>query len=118
LAVAIGGAGIGGLSAAAALANKGIDAVVFEQATEPRALGAGLHLWSNAVRALREMDPGGLPSAPPAGRSAPRHSPSRSRVLEGLLEAVSRDALRLDRRLTGFHEDEQGVELQIRERCE
>jgi choline dehydrogenase-like flavoprotein len=56
--VAIVGAGIGGLTAAIALRRAGVDVTVYEQATEPQELGAGLHLWSNAVLALREIELG------------------------------------------------------------
>jgi 2-polyprenyl-6-methoxyphenol hydroxylase-like FAD-dependent oxidoreductase len=46
------GGGIGGLVTALALRRAGIDAVVFEQAPVLRENGAGLTLWSNAMRAL------------------------------------------------------------------
>ena len=49
------GAGIGGLSAAIALRRVGIDAVVFEQADVVREIGAGLTVWSNAIKALRKL---------------------------------------------------------------
>lgn len=46
------GGGIGGLAAAIGLKKIGYDVQVYEQAPEPREVGAGLTLWSNAVRAL------------------------------------------------------------------
>jgi 2-polyprenyl-6-methoxyphenol hydroxylase-like FAD-dependent oxidoreductase len=49
------GAGIGGLSAAIALHKVGISATVLEQAPQIQEVGAGLSLWSNAVKALRQM---------------------------------------------------------------
>lgn len=49
------GGGIGGLAAAVALRKVGIDATVFERAPEIREVGAGLSLWSNAVKALRRL---------------------------------------------------------------
>lgn len=53
-AVIVGG-GIGGLAAALALQQRGIEAVVLESAPELRDGGAGLHLWSNGVLALAEL---------------------------------------------------------------
>ncbi|MFI6504773.1 FAD-dependent monooxygenase [Nonomuraea typhae] len=53
LKVAIIGAGIGGLSAAAALLRKGVEVKVYEQAPELREVGVGLHLGSNGSRILR-----------------------------------------------------------------
>ncbi len=46
------GGGIGGLSTAIALQRAGIDVTVFESVNEMREVGAGLTLWTNAVRAL------------------------------------------------------------------
>lgn len=46
------GAGIGGLTTAIALQQVGIEATVYERAPELRAVGAGLSLWANALRAL------------------------------------------------------------------
>ena len=49
------GAGIGGLTAAAALRRRGIEAEVYEKNSELREVGAGISLWSNAVKALRKL---------------------------------------------------------------
>ncbi len=49
------GAGIGGLTAAIALKNKGIEVEVYEQASEFKRLGAGISLWTNALRAFKEI---------------------------------------------------------------
>jgi 2-polyprenyl-6-methoxyphenol hydroxylase-like FAD-dependent oxidoreductase len=49
------GGGIGGLAAAVALRRVGIESAVFERAPEIREVGAGLSLWSNAVKALRRL---------------------------------------------------------------
>src|SRR5215212_5311854 len=53
--VLIVGGGIGGLAAAVALQRVGIEAAVFERAPELREVGAGLSLWSNAVKALGRL---------------------------------------------------------------
>ena len=49
------GGGIGGLSAAAALARVGIDCEVFEQSNQLREVGSGLTIWGNALRILRRF---------------------------------------------------------------
>ena len=53
--VLIAGAGIGGLTAAAALRRAGIDAHCYEQARVLREVGAGLALGPNAVRVLHRL---------------------------------------------------------------
>jgi salicylate hydroxylase len=55
LRIAVIGAGIGGLTAALALAQQGFAPHVFEQASELRELGAGLGLGPNAVRIFRAL---------------------------------------------------------------
>src|SRR4030095_715810 len=52
------GAGVGGLCAAIALRNSGLEVVVLEQATEMREVGAGVLLWPNARRVLRRLELG------------------------------------------------------------
>lgn len=53
-AIVVGG-GIGGLTVAIALGRAGVEAVVFERAEELREIGAGITLWSNAVKALKKL---------------------------------------------------------------
>ncbi len=55
LRVLIAGAGIGGLTAALALLQKGIDVEVFERAPELKEAGAGLHCSPNGVRVLQTL---------------------------------------------------------------
>ena len=47
--------GIGGFCTALALRKTGIDAVVYEQAEQLGEVGAGLTIWTNAVKALRSI---------------------------------------------------------------
>jgi 2-polyprenyl-6-methoxyphenol hydroxylase-like FAD-dependent oxidoreductase len=51
------GGGIGGVTVAYALNDVGIKADVYEQATDLSKIyvGSGIHLWNNAMRALREI---------------------------------------------------------------
>jgi len=53
--VVVVGAGIGGLAAAVALRRIGIKTLVIERAPSIHEVGAGLSIWSNAVKALREL---------------------------------------------------------------
>jgi salicylate hydroxylase len=50
--IAIIGGGIGGLTAAVALARKGLAAEVYEQAPALEEVGAGVGPWPNAMTAL------------------------------------------------------------------
>ncbi len=54
------GGGIGGLTAAIALHNRGVDAQVYERSVALGDVGAGIALWPNAVKALRKLGLGGL----------------------------------------------------------
>ena len=49
------GGGIGGVAAAVALHQVGIDAVVYERAPVLREAGVGMMLWPNATRVLRDL---------------------------------------------------------------
>ncbi len=53
--VLIVGGGIGGLTAAIALRQQGIEAVVIEQAAQMSEIGAGIQIASNAVIVLRQL---------------------------------------------------------------
>ena len=55
LSVAIVGAGIGGLAAAACLRRVGIDVTIYEQAQRFARVGAGIQQSPNAVRVLRRL---------------------------------------------------------------
>lgn len=49
------GGGIGGVAAAVALHQAGIDAVVYERSPRLREVGVGMMLWPNATRVLRDL---------------------------------------------------------------
>ena len=55
-AIVIGG-GIGGVTSMFALRRVGVDAHVYEQANDLSKIyvGSGIHLWNNAMRALKEI---------------------------------------------------------------
>lgn len=53
--VAIIGAGMGGLSAAIALRQIGIDTAVYERVTENKPVGAAISVWSNGVKCLNYL---------------------------------------------------------------
>ena len=53
--IVVAGAGIGGLSAALALAQKGFEVHVYERATEIREIGAGIQLGPNAFEAFAQL---------------------------------------------------------------
>jgi salicylate hydroxylase len=52
LKIAVIGGGIGGLTAALALLRRGIDVDVYEQSTELKEVGAGIHISANGTRVL------------------------------------------------------------------
>jgi salicylate hydroxylase/6-hydroxynicotinate 3-monooxygenase len=55
LSIAIVGAGMGGLAAAAALRHLGIDVTVYEQASQFARIGAGIQIGCNAMKVLRQL---------------------------------------------------------------
>jgi 2-polyprenyl-6-methoxyphenol hydroxylase-like FAD-dependent oxidoreductase len=56
--IAIIGGGIGGLTAAVALARRGVAAEVYEQAPVLAEVGAGVGLWPNAITAPAHVTDG------------------------------------------------------------
>src|SRR6202022_70623 len=69
LSIAIVGAGMGGLAAAAALRRVGVDVTVYEQAAQFIRLGAGMQIGCNAMEVLRGL---GLESRLRGGSFYPR----------------------------------------------
>jgi salicylate hydroxylase len=136
--IAIVGGGVGGLTAAIALARRGFDLDVFEQAPALTQVGASLQLGPNAIRLLDELgllpalrtigvrpdavdflrwDDGALLLHTPLGEAAERHfgapqldffRPDLHRVL---VEALPPGVLRLGTRIDGVDQDEDGVTL-------
>ena len=87
------GAGIGGLCAARAVALAGHTPVVLERSAEGTAIGAGLVLWPNAVRALDSLGSalGVRAIAATAKRAVFRDAAGRT-LTENDLEALARSA--------------------------
>jgi len=52
------GAGMGGMSAAAALEKAGVSCEVFEAVTEMRPVGAAISVWSNGIKCLKHLGMG------------------------------------------------------------
>ena len=134
---AIIGAGIGGLTAALCLHEKGQQVTLFEAAPRPRALGLGINLLPHGVRILnglaldarlREI---GVPTnklqymtrfgktilREPRGREAgyrwPQYSVHRGQLQMMLMDAVrarlGEARIRAGHHLTGFEQDSDGV---------
>lgn len=142
-AILIAGAGLGGLTAALALQQRGFRVRVFEQAPELREIGAGLQISANGTRVLFAL---GLERAlmdiawVPQGKevrlwntgetwklfdlglvSVERygfpyvmvHRADFHAVLAAAVRARDPEAIRLGARCTGFAEDESGVALAL-----
>jgi 2-polyprenyl-6-methoxyphenol hydroxylase-like FAD-dependent oxidoreductase len=134
-AIIIGG-GIGGLSTAVALRRAGIEAIVFEQQADLRRtqVGGGIHMWTNAMRALQQLELAGRVSelgAPiertafatrggkalgswPLAEIAREHGTSdvgitRGELQQVLVEAQDEAAVHEAVRCVGFTQDESGV---------
>lgn len=128
--IAIAGAGIGGLTAALCLAEKGFDVRVFEAVPELKPLGVGINLMPHSSRVLHDLGLGeGLdeiairtrcieyrtryghliqsdPRNVEAGFSAPQYSIHRGELQFLLLEAVRErlgpDAVQANKAVEGF----------------
>jgi len=80
--IEIAGAGLGGLTAATALAGRGWSVRVHEKARELREIGAGIYLWENALRALEDV--GAYPEVAAGGEHirSPELRDHRHRLLQ------------------------------------
>lgn len=141
--ILISGAGIGGLTAALCLVKSGHRVTVFEQASELKAVGAGLQLSANATRVLDEL---GLEQAlnevtVKSGGKCVRlwntgqewqlfdlseesivryghayrmlYRPDLHKILVDALARVSPSALRLGDKVTGVGQDARGVHVTL-----
>lgn len=139
--VLVAGGGIGGLTAALALLQRGFDVDVYEQAAELREVGAGLQISANGSRVLHELGVGAALRAlacEAAGKEVrlwntgqtwklfdlgavsverygfPYTTVYRPDLLAVLADAVRRekpDAIHLNAKCTGFSQDKDGVAL-------
>ena len=133
--VAIIGAGIGGLTAAAALRRRGVEAEVFEQAPQLGQVGAGVALASNGWSLLERLgliegleaigsslgngyyqlrEDGSFISMlrPPGATGRMRvFGVHRADLIDVLRTAVPESAIRTGHRLTGLAQDGDGVDL-------
>lgn len=132
-AIVVGG-GIGGLSAAIALDQMGVEVTVYEQAAEPGEVGAGLTLWPNAIKALRKLGlgkqviksggkifrgeictPGGkVLSGMESGElefrfGAPVIAIHRADLHQILFSALPPGSIRMGMACSGFQQDDEGV---------
>jgi salicylate hydroxylase len=140
LRVLIAGGGIGGITTALALRQRGIHALLFEQAAAFREVGAGIQLSANATRVLRAL---GLSAALaqiavyPRGREyrawdsgqrvfwtplgeqaearfgAPYYQVHRAELLEILVDALGDAGIHLNARVCAFEQDGRGVTMAL-----
>ena len=145
LRIAIVGGGIGGLAAALFLRRAGLDATVYEQATELHPVGAGIVVAPNMVRLLRKLGVIDAPRAPgfvrleaawefrrwadgrvlsvqPMGDEcerlygAPCYVAHRADVVASLQRALPVERLELDHRLVALAQDEHEVVMTLASR--
>jgi 5-methylphenazine-1-carboxylate 1-monooxygenase len=132
--VLIAGSGIGGLTCALMLHERGVEVEVYEQASTVRELGVGINILPQAITELaaigllNRLDEVGIrtgelfylnrfgqeiwrePRGIAAGHAAPQFSIHRGRLQSVLHEAVlarlGPDAVHVDHRLSGFTQDD------------
>ena len=130
------GGGIGGVAAALALHRAGIDAAVYERAPALREVGAGMMLWPNATRVLKELglletvvalsspnrhflvrsDRGAILMNIALGRfEVPALCIRRSDLLAALMMALPSDCIRLGHNFESFEQQTHGVEVHFSE---
>lgn len=135
--VLIAGAGIGGLTTALMLHQRGIRSTIFERAREVREIGVGINTLPHAIRELADLDlldrldavgvrtrelryltkhgqeVWSEPRGMYAGHDIPQFSIHRGRLQKVLhnavLERLGEDAVQTGAQLAGFVQDEGGV---------
>lgn len=132
------GGGIGGVTAAIALKQAGLDVTVYERAEELREVGSGLPLWTNALRALHvlgltgELEKLGVQVSSMrvttwkgdilTDTKNDKHLKTlgtitivvhRAELLALLLKTLGEDNVRLGMTCTGFSQDASGVTAQF-----
>jgi 2-polyprenyl-6-methoxyphenol hydroxylase-like FAD-dependent oxidoreductase len=129
--IVIAGGGLVGLTTAASLHRIGHEVTVLEQAPAIRAVGAGIGLWPNALREFDEagievrvlgqridawfFDPTGK-AVRAAGYDEADHQfllVPRPALNNLLADAIGRNRIVLNARLTGYAEDEHGVDVRL-----
>lgn len=134
LSVGVVGGGIGGAAAAVALHKANIDVTVYERAPELREVGAGMMLWPNATRVLRELgllervaalsgrnehflvrasDGGVLMDIGLGHFDVPALCTRRSDLLDALISALPADRLRLGHEFESFERRKNSVVTQF-----
>lgn len=133
--IGIVGGGIGGVATAVALEQCGIPATLYERAAEVREVGAGIMLWPNATRVLRELgvlenviarsgrnsdflvraqDGRVLMSIPTGCFEVPALCTRRADLLAALLEKVSPASIRLGREFSRLERSPDSVRLHFK----
>ncbi|SQC87961.1 putative flavoprotein monooxygenase [Klebsiella pneumoniae] len=129
------GAGIGGLSAAVALKQSGIDCDVYEAVKEIKPVGAAISVWPNGVKCMAHLGMGDIMEtfggplrrmayrdfrsgenmtqfslAPLIERTGSRPCPvSRAELQREMLDYWGRDSVQFGKRVTRCEEDADGV---------
>lgn len=136
--IAIIGAGVGGLTLALALRERGIDAEIYERTTELREVGAAVYLAANASRFIERWGLGQAfsqvswePTAliyrdgrdghviarydeTESGRyGAPGHGIHRADLQQILADAVGRDRMHLGKEITSYTQEDGEVTIQF-----
>jgi salicylate hydroxylase len=142
--IAIVGGGLGGLATALFLRQAGLEATVYEQASELREVGAGIVVSPNMVRTLdrlglasrlpefavrleaawefRRWEDGRVLFVQPMGEQCERlygahcYVAHRADLLSLLMQALPHDLLRLDHRCTALRQDGEEVALTVTRR--